>query len=140
MATKERSSKPRRRPNRTAKGSNKRNKRSASDPFAESADGGRIPDALSQTIEAERENLLKAETVLACLVISMQYESDLTPKPYYPDVAQIARQLIRQAINGLDSLNLDRCLSRNRIEEATDWREFGAFPLTVGSIPVATYH
>ena len=78
-----------------------------------------VPAGLHEAIETERGNLSKAESVLGCLVISMEYEPDTVNKPYYPDVAQLARELIRQSINGLDSLTLQQRLLRNKIKEGT---------------------
>ena len=77
-----------------------------------------VPEGLHEAIEAERGNLSKAESVLGCLVISMEYEPDSANKPYYPDVAQLARELVRQSINGLDSLVLQQRLLRNKIKES----------------------
>ncbi|MGB6308783.1 MAG: hypothetical protein WBF89_13425 [Steroidobacteraceae bacterium] len=85
---------------------------------AEHAYGVRIPEGLHEAIETERDNLSKAESVLGCLVISMEYEPDSADKPYYPDVAQLARELVRQSINGLDSLVLQQRLLRNKIKES----------------------
>jgi hypothetical protein len=76
-----------------------------------------VPEGLHEAIETERGNLAKAESVLGCLAISMEYESDSVNGPYYPDVAQLARELVRQSINGLDSLVLQQRLLRNKIKE-----------------------
>jgi hypothetical protein len=40
--------------------------------------------------------------------------------PYYPDVARMARKLVRQSISALDSLNLEKHLTRRRIKEHTE--------------------
>jgi hypothetical protein len=76
-----------------------------------------IPEGLSEIIEIERDNLSKADSVLGCLVTSMEYGTESTDQPYYPDVAQLARELIRKSINGLDSLVLQRRLLRNKVKE-----------------------
>ena len=75
-----------------------------------------LPAELHEAIEAERGNLAKAESLLGCLVTAMECESDSATAPYYPDVAQMARELVRQSINGLDSLALHKLLSRNRVK------------------------
>jgi len=80
--------------------------------------GAPVPEGLHEAIEAERGNLSKAESVLGCLAIAMEYDADSANKPYYPDVAQLARELIRQSINGLDSLVLQQRLLRNKIKES----------------------
>jgi hypothetical protein len=77
-----------------------------------------VPEGLYEAIETERGNLSKAESVLGCLVISMEYEADSVNRPYYPDVAQLARELVKQSINGLDSLVLQRRLLRNKVKES----------------------
>ncbi len=76
-----------------------------------------VPEALHEAIENERSTLSKAESVLGCLAIAMENETDTLNRPYYPDVAQLARELVRQSINGLDSLALQRHLLRNKIKE-----------------------
>ena len=50
----------------------------------------------------------------------MEYKADSVDGPYYPDVAEIARELVKQSIKGLDSLVLQRCLSRNKVREHLD--------------------
>ena len=77
-----------------------------------------IPEALHEAIENERSNLSRAESVLGCLAISMESEPDPVNGPYYPDVAQLARELVRQSINGLDSLTLQKVLLRNKVKES----------------------
>jgi hypothetical protein len=58
------------------------------------------------TIEAERDNLSRAESLLRCLKIAMEYGTDADAVPYYPDVAQIAGDMVRKSINALDPINL----------------------------------
>lgn len=97
---------------------------------AETTDGVSAPERLCEVIEIERDNLSKADSVLGCLVTSMEYGSDSADRPYYPDVAQLARELIRQSINGLDSLVLQKRLLRNKIRESLGLvRTDGAYPL-----------
>jgi hypothetical protein len=76
-----------------------------------------VPKGLHEAIETERGNLSKAESLLGCLAIAMEYETDTVKGPYYPDVAQLARELVKQSINGLDSLVLQRRLLHNKIKE-----------------------
>jgi hypothetical protein len=77
-----------------------------------------IPEPVCEAIEVERDNLSKAESILGCLVIAMEYGNRADNSgPYYPDVAQIARELVRKSINGLDSLRLQEQLSRHRVKE-----------------------
>jgi hypothetical protein len=83
----------------------------------EQAQGAALPAPLHEAIEIERDNLAKAESLLGCLAISMEYESQSATGPYYPDVAQIAREMVRRSINGLDSLALERVHLRNKVKE-----------------------
>jgi hypothetical protein len=87
---------------------------------AEHPYGVPVPEGLHEAIEIERSNLSKAESVLGCLAISMEYDTESANKPYYPEVAQLARELVRQSINGLDSLVLQQRLLRNKIRESYD--------------------
>jgi hypothetical protein len=77
-----------------------------------------VPKGLHEAIETERGNLSKAESLLGCLAIAMEYETDTVKGPYYPDVAQLARELVKQSINGLDSVVLEQRLTRNKVKEA----------------------
>src|SRR5277367_555739 len=76
-----------------------------------------VPARLREAIETERDNLSKAESLLACMVVSMEYQNDPLDGPYYPAVAQLARELIERSINGLDPFMLRQRLLRNKIEE-----------------------
>jgi hypothetical protein len=76
-----------------------------------------VPEALHEAIENERSNLSRAEAVLGCLAISMESQPDPVNGPYYPEVAQLARELVRQSINGLDSLALQKLLLKNKVKE-----------------------
>jgi hypothetical protein len=76
-----------------------------------------VPEGLHEAIETERGNLSKAESLLGCLAIAMEYETDTVKGPYYPDVAQLARELVKQSINGLDSVVLEQRLIRNKVKE-----------------------
>jgi hypothetical protein len=71
---------------------------------------------LLKAIETERDNLSRAESLLGCLTIAMEY-GDVTYKgPYFPDVAQIAREMVRKSISALDPINLPNP-SRDKVKE-----------------------
>jgi len=74
-------------------------------------------ERLQKAIEGERRNLFKADSLLGCLVIAMEYETDSVNGPYYPDVAQIARELVQKSIDGLDSLTLEQLVLRGKVKE-----------------------
>jgi len=89
-----------------------------------------VPEALHEAIENERSNLSRAEAVLGCLAISMESQPDPVNGPYYPEVAQLARELVRQSINGLDSLALQKLLLRNKVKESpVPLGVVGAYPV-----------
>jgi hypothetical protein len=94
-------------------------RRRAKNRSEEDVYGVPVPEGLHEAIETERDNLSKAESLLGCLAISLEYEADSVNKPYYPDVAQLARALVKQSINGLDSLVLQQRLLRNKIKESS---------------------
>ena len=95
----------------------RRNARQAKAQSEEHVYGVPVPEALHEAIETERDNLSKAESLLACMVVSMEYENDPLTGPYYPAVAQVARELVERSINGLDPFILKQRLLRNKIEE-----------------------
>ena len=118
MATRQRSSKTKRAQSHLLKArGDRQNHRSQKTRPAEHAYGVPVPERLHEAIETERDNLSKAESLLACMVVSMEYQNDPLDGPYYPAVAQLARELIERSINGLDPFTLRQRLLRNKIEE-----------------------
>jgi hypothetical protein len=70
-------------------------------------------EAVEDVIEAERARLMGAEAVLHCAVIAMDDdERDNAHSPHYPSVVELARGLITQSINQLDSDHLKPMLER----------------------------
>jgi hypothetical protein len=67
-------------------------------------------------IEAERDNLSRAESLLRCLTIALEHEETSHEGPYYPDVAEIAVQMLRKSIRALDPINLPDP-SRDKVKE-----------------------
>jgi len=59
-----------------------------------------------KAIEIERDNLSRAESLLRCLKIAMESEGISSKGPYFPDVAEIAQQMVRKSIRALDPINL----------------------------------
>jgi hypothetical protein len=121
----------------------RRNARRSKPQSVEHVYGVPVPEGLHEAIETERDNLSKAESVLGCLAIAMEYEADSVNGPYYPDVAQLARELVRQSINGLDSLVLQERLLRNKIKEGPDlWFAEGRYAVldSVGTSLAAGRH
>jgi hypothetical protein len=77
---------------------------------------------LLKTIETERDNLSRAESLLGCLKIAMEYGESTHKGPYYPDVAQIAHEMLRKSINALDPINLPKP-SRDKVLEEFSLRD-----------------
>src|ERR1700679_424437 len=57
----------------------------------------RVRGRLQEMIRAEMFNLEKAASVLRCLVLSMDCEPLAPESPYYPDVVEVAGDLIERS-------------------------------------------
>jgi hypothetical protein len=86
---------------------------------------------LLKAIETERDNLSRAETLLGCLTIAMEYGEMTYKGPYYPDVAQIAREMVRKSISALDPIHLPSP-SRGKVKEEFSFKDLAP--------PVAVLH
>ena len=64
----------------------------------------RVRGRLQDMIRAEMFNLEKAASVLRCLVLSMDTRSVGGEPPYYPDVVEVAGDLIERSLADLDVL------------------------------------
>jgi hypothetical protein len=82
---------------------------------AEHVYGVPVPERLHEAIEVERENLSRVESLLTCMITSMESELEAR-NAYYPDVAQLARELVERSINALDPFELKRRLL-DKVEE-----------------------
>lgn len=68
---------------------------------------------IGDAIEAERGRLMNAETILHCTVLAMNERDCADPDgPYFQNIIDVARDLVRQSINGLDSVRLYPSVSR----------------------------
>ena len=74
------------------------------------------PDLL-EAIEAERARLMQAESLLQCLLVALEGEEGEVCSPYYPQVIELARELLTQSIGQLDSLRLRPLIERARGEK-----------------------
>jgi hypothetical protein len=77
---------------------------------------GKQLSLLFKAIETERDNLSRADSLLGCLIIAMEYGETMHKGPYYPDVAQIAHEMVRKSISALDPINLPNP-SRDKVKE-----------------------
>jgi hypothetical protein len=66
-----------------------------------------VPSRLRPFLESERDSLVKAQSLLACIAHSMEHAEHPVLGPYYPDVVQLASDLIKQRTKNLDELLLD---------------------------------
>ena len=65
----------------------------------------RVQRRLRDMIQAELGNLGRLESVLRCLAHSMEYQSSDDPaSPYYPDIAEVACDLLKRSLVDLDVL------------------------------------
>jgi hypothetical protein len=72
-----------------------------------------VPARLREAIAAERENLGKVEALLSCMIDSLQqHDNPFDGSPYFPLVAQLARELVARIINELDPSVLQERLLR----------------------------
>ena len=106
----------------------------------------RTPSALSKgkdaqltrtlnAIESERDNLSRAESLLRCLSIAMEHEGMSHKGPYYPDVAEIAREMVRKSISALDPINLPSP-RRDRVREEFLASDGAAPPAAMYEVPL----
>lgn len=70
-------------------------------------------EALQHTVENERLRLLKARSALNCISLAMETSGDgrNTQSPNFPVVIDLAADLVSEAIERLDSVNLQPPLS-----------------------------
>ena len=74
-----------------------------------------VPKALDEAIEAERSVLMKADAVLNCLALAMDYDDGANiPRPYYAIIVELARDLVNDSISRLDSVNLEAAMRAKR--------------------------
>jgi hypothetical protein len=90
----------------------RRNKARASLP----AVSGKQFDRLLKAVENERDRLSRAESLLGCLTVAMEYGEMPHKEPYYPDVAEIVRKMVRKSISALDPIKLPNS-PRGKVKE-----------------------
>jgi hypothetical protein len=67
----------------------------------------RIRGRLREFLDSEQGFLLKAESLLLCIAKSMDDSSHPCTGPYYPDVVELAADLVKRRSVKLDELLLD---------------------------------
>jgi hypothetical protein len=91
-------------------------RRGASRRMTTNAYGIAVPLALLEAIEAERDRLSQADSVLGCLIVAMEHPEE-ADNPYYPDVVRHARTLVKQSLQGLDSMALKQGVIGAQVKE-----------------------
>jgi hypothetical protein len=69
--------------------------------------GMHIRGRLREFLSAEQRILLKAESLLLCVAKSMDDSAHPSTGPYYPDVIELAAELLRRRADGIDELLID---------------------------------
>jgi hypothetical protein len=86
-------------------------------------------ERLYEGLDVQRETLAKLDSLLGCLVIAMEYGSEAERPPYFPDVAQMARELAQQSMRSLDPVSM-RQRAPNKVKEGP--RVYGAHAAGIG--------
>jgi hypothetical protein len=61
-----------------------------------------ISKQLMDAIQVERDNLCNVECLLACMAAALEHLDDPLKGPYFPPVANLARELVARSIEGLE--------------------------------------
>jgi hypothetical protein len=96
---------------------------------------GKQLNQLFKAIETERGNLSRADSLLGCLIIAMEYGETTHKGPYYPDVAQIAHKMVRKSISALDPINLP-IPSRDKVKEEFSAQDCGPVEAGLQEVPL----
>lgn len=73
-----------------------------------------LPEAIEDAIEEERSRLMRAETILQCVLVAMNDNDGFddgdcdVDGPHYPTMIELARDLLNLSIRRLDSVNLNQ--------------------------------
>lgn len=72
-------------------------------------------ETLEGAIERERARLMRADSVLGCASLALEYGDNADPRrPYYSDVVDLARELVSESALRLDSVNLRPLMHRRQ--------------------------
>jgi hypothetical protein len=77
-----------------------------------------LPQQLEDAIEAERDRLMRAHTLLSCAALAMDAEDLSFEGPHYLTVIEMSRDLVNQAINNLEPMTLESAMQQ--VEDAVD--------------------
>lgn len=70
---------------------------------------GALTCALTEAIELERERLMKAESLIHCLLVALESDDheNQAEIPYFPTIVAMIAELVSFTIDQLDSQKLD---------------------------------
>jgi hypothetical protein len=58
---------------------------------------------VEDAIDDERLRLMKAHAILSCMALAMESDDGSNaPRPYYPVLVELARDLVTESVRGLD--------------------------------------
>jgi hypothetical protein len=84
-------------------------------------------EIVEEAIERERARLMNAETILHCVVIAMdEAECVSSHGPYFPNIIGMARELVIESINQLDSVQIGPMLEKLALEGKYEVKESAA--------------
>jgi hypothetical protein len=73
-----------------------------------------LVSVIEEALEEERTRLMLANSMLGCVQIALDPEAiDITPAVYFPEVLELARQLINTSIRRLEYEEVRRRLHRS---------------------------
>ena len=96
---------------------------------------GKQLNLLFKAIETERDNLSRADSLLGCLIIAMEYGETMHKGPNYPAVAQIAHEMVSRSIGALDPINLPKP-SRDKVREEFSGQVCGPVEAELQKVPL----
>lgn len=86
-----------------------------------------LPEAIEDAIEEQRSCLMKAESILHCVLIAMDENDGLDDDdcdadgPHFPTMIEMARGLVDQSIRRLDAVNLEPKAGAKKNDEGDDY-------------------
>lgn len=90
------------------------------------APGHIIPTPVEDLIEEERERLMRAHSVLDCVLVAMDDDDSMpTHGPHYPSLIEIARDMVNESIGQLDATNLQSAREKEEQDESGKLLDLG---------------
>ncbi len=91
-----------------------------------------IPELVEDLIEEERERLMRAHSVLDCILMAMSDDDSMpTDGPHYPSLIEIARDLINESVCQLDAVNLQSAAPKEEEDDEPDLPDLDSDPYMV---------